>query len=226
MTWAPPEPYHRVVITGRTQTGKTSFIRCALLDTLGAYIIYDPDMQFSGCGHVVSRGKEFKQAIRDGHRHIVYQPSDIMMGVADVRIQEFENICGVINHLRNVTFIVDEVSHITRPENRRAAFVPPTFRMLIVRRMKEPYRIGIYISTQRMKDADVDLLSQAQVTYTFAQNALDAKYISEKIGMQISKMIETLPPYKYLKYDHLSREITMGDFTWTPPPSPVTNRPS
>jgi AAA+ ATPase superfamily predicted ATPase len=225
MTWVPPEPYYRVVITGRTQTGKTSFIRCALLGELNAYIIYDPDMQFNGYGQVVENVKAFVAAIKGGARQIVFQPRDILMGYPDARIEEFEMLCKIIDRLRNVTFIVDEVSHITRPENRRAAFVPPTFRMLIVRRMKSPYRIGIIITTQRMKDADVDFISQAQHTYTFAQNATDAKYIAEKLGMPIKELIESLPPHEYLRYDHITREINRGNFTWTPPPSRVTSPP-
>ena len=227
MDWVPPEPYYRVVITGRTQTGKTSFIRCALLPTLRAYIIYDPDMQFNNTyGRIVDNGRAFIAAIKSGHRRIIYQPSDQLMGYPEARIEDFESICRVIDKLRNVTFIVDEVSHITRPENRRAAFVPPTFRMLIVRRMKIPHRIGIIITTQRMKDADVDFISQSQMTYTFAQNSMDAKYIAEKIGMPIHKDIETLPMHEYLKYDHMTREISRGSFTWTPPPSPLQNQPS
>lgn len=218
----------RIVITGRTQTGKTSFLRCAVLHQLNAYIIYDPDNQFTGYGVLVTTIPELIKAIKQGHRKIVFQVRDILMrgDMGEARREEFELLCQIIVRLRNVTFIIDEISEVTRPTGKKIATMPPTLGLIIKRRMKSPYNIGVIVTTQRMKDADVDFITQAQLTYTFQQNSSDAKYVAERLGMNtrdLRELIETLPPYHYLKYNHTTRALTRGTFEWFPPPKQDTH---
>ena len=217
--------YSRIVIAGRTQTGKTSFVRCALLPWLGSFICYDPDLQFTGYGKIVETIPELRKAIvKDGHRRIIFQPRDLLMGMAEERVEEFELICRTIDKLQNVTFIIDEISHITRPEFRRSAFIPPVFAMIIKRREKLPHRIGVICTTQRLADSDINLLSQSRYSYSFQLNAHDAEYVSKKWGMgkDMQRQLEALPLYKYIKYNHETGALSTGTFEYVPYPGEQT----
>jgi len=214
----------RIVVTGRTQTGKTSLVRCSLLGELGSYIIYDPDYQFTGYGYPVDIVPDLIEAIRKGERQIIFQVRDVLMrgDMWDGRREEFEMLCQVVNRLKNVTLIIDEVAEVTRRPGTKAATMPPTLGLIIRRRMKAPHNIGVIVTTQRMKDADVDFLTQAQLTYTFQQNASDAKYVAEKLGIDTKEMREvimSLPDYNFLKYNHKNGDISRGDFGWVEPPT-------
>jgi len=225
-----PLRWNRTVVTGRTQTGKTSFVRCSLLGQLGAYIIFDPDNQFDGYGFIVDTVPALIEAIRAGHRQIIFQVRDVLMrgDMWDGRREEFELLCQVVNRLKNVTLIIDEVAEVTTSPGKKGATMPPTLGLIIKRRMKRPYKIGLIFTSQRMADADTGFLSQAQITYTFQQNAGDAKYVAEKLGYgtkDMRELIMSLPDYHYLKYDHRTGDISRGTFGWIPPPKIDTNQP-
>jgi hypothetical protein len=141
--------------------------------------------------------------------------------MAELRIDEFELLCQYVSKLRNVTFIIDEISEVTRPAGKKVASMPPTLGMIIKRRQKAPHNIGVIVTTQRMKDADVDFITQSRFTYTFQQNPSDAKYVAEKLGIATKEMVElitTLPLYHYIKFDHTDQSIKRGTFEWFPNP--------
>lgn len=210
----PLERFHRAAFAGMTQSGKTFFLKYGIIPTLGKYIIYDPDLQFdslvsSGHARIVDNYDDFKRLFKGRFPRIIFQPREEMMGNYDARLMEFEQICDDINRLRegNLTFIVDEIKYLTM--KRRQAFIPPQFSTMITRREKEPHRIGVYFTTQRPKDACLDLLTQCRHIYAFRLLPKDIKYVEESFPVEIETTINTAEKFTCLHYDVDARKVTM-----------------
>jgi hypothetical protein len=209
------ERFHRVAIAGMTQSGKTTFLREAIVPMLGRYIIYDPDMQFDSLtmdpqrARIVDNYDEFRRLFKGGFPRIVFQPRDEMMNDYDSRVLEFEQICEDINRLRDrpLTFIVDEIAYITF--KRRIATVPPQFQLMISRREKEPHRIGVFFTTQRPKHACVDLLTQCRHIYAFKLLNKDIRYVEESFPVSIQDMMYDMEDFACIHYDVEEMRVTI-----------------
>ena len=200
------ERYHRVAFAGMTQSGKTTFLREAVVPTLGKYVIYDPDYQFDSLvlpphrARIVDNYMEF-QRLFPIYPRIVYQPRDEMMKDYEARIMEFEEICSDINGLNvgNLTFVIDEIAYITF--KRRQAVIPPNFQLMVARREKDPFRIGVYFTTQRPKHACVDLLTQCRHIYAFKLLNKDTRYVEESFPIAINDLIQEVEDFSCVHYD-------------------------
>ena len=215
-------PPYRRVIAGRTRMGKTMYMRYKIIANSPAYIIYDPDEQFSDVGAVTHNYDEFVALLNSGAQRVVFQPTDEIAGQPEMLVLEFDQICQFISqNVRNFQFCIDEISIITKAGGSRVPKCPMWLGVLLKRRMKAPHNIGLVMTTQRMKDADVEFLSQAQESIMFAQNQVDAKYVAEKVGIRtitrpdgsfvhLERALQELPPYTYVKFDHQLRKTFMG----------------
>lgn len=209
--------FHRSAIVGMTQSGKTFFLRKAIVPMLGKYVIYDPDFQFSELSEpphrarIINNYNEFKRLFPIYPR-IVFQPRDEMMNNFEARITEFEQICDDINALKegNLTFVVDEIAYITF--KRGKAQVPPNFYLMITRREKIPYRIGVIFTTQRPKHACLDLLTQCRHIYSFKLMNKDTRYVEESFPIKIEGLIKEIPDHACLHYDVNEQKISVEMF--------------
>jgi hypothetical protein len=113
-----------------------------------------------------------------------------------------------------MTFIIDEIAHITLRRDR--AIIPPELQKMIKRRMKEPSperpqgRVGVYVTTQRPKDAAVDFITQCQHIIAFKLLPRDVKYVSEAfpVGIDLSDIINyKLGKYQAIHYDVETQEL-------------------
>ncbi|MHA1286400.1 MAG: hypothetical protein ACTSPB_03235 [Candidatus Thorarchaeota archaeon] len=208
------QPYHRLIVVGAVQSGKTTFIKDYLIPALGRFIVYDPDLHFGGCGVVCHTPETLEMALRQGITQLVYQPTAEEIKHFEYRIQCFEKICAIVNGLRHFTLVVDEIRYITRPMGKKQTQMPPEFAFTILRRMKKAGegrkggRIGVFVTTQRLKDSDLDLVSQAQHMIIFRLEKVDINYIEERINATIRDKVVTLKPYHYLHYCALDSTVT------------------
>lgn len=199
----------KAFITGNS--GKTTFLKEGIVPYLPRWVAYDPDLHFGNIkGVKICRTYEDFEKKFPFENKIAFQPDDDVMGNFDRRVAEFEQVCERINHLGvKMTFIIDEIAHVTLRRDR--AIIPPELQKMIKRRMKEPSperpqgRIGVYLTTQRPKDAAVDFLTQCQHIIAFKLLPRDVKYVREAfpVGVDIDDIIN----YKLNKYQAIHYEV-------------------
>jgi hypothetical protein len=203
--------FHRVLIIGATQSGKTTYLKKAIVPHLPRFVVYDPDLHFGDVKgvKVVTTYEKFEDVF-PYHNRIVFQPDDSMMGNFDKRVEEFEAICKRINDLGvKMTFVVDEISHVTL--KRSHAIIPQEFQKMIKRRMKAPTperpqgNIGIFVTTQRPKDAAVDFITQCQHVISFKLLPKDIDYVKDAFPFNID--IESLINFKLKKYEAIHYDM-------------------
>lgn len=200
-------------ITGNS--GKTTFLKEGIVPYLPRWVAYDPDLHFGDIkGVKICRTYDDFEDSFPFENKIAFQPEDDVMGNFDRRVAEFEQVCERVNRLGvKMTFIIDEIAHVTLRRDR--AIIPPELQKMIKRRMKEPTpdrpqgRIGVYLTTQRPKDAAVDFLTQCQHIIAFKLLPRDVKYVKEAfpVGVDIDDIIN----YKLGKFQAIHYEVDTQD---------------
>ena len=209
------KPY-RIIVVGRTRSGKTFFVKHWLLRQIGRYVIYDPREEFnSEDGEIVNTTEDLSKMLSDDggawkrrnknigdlkHPKIIFQPTDINFKSVKKRLKEFSEICALINEQRDMFFVVNQLSDISLAENRVKPRLPEDF-LFMMRKRKRKQGIGIVIITQRLKDTDSGLVIQSQLLVMFDMLEIDIKYIEDKMGIKIPKKQVSILPDNYIKYD-------------------------
>ncbi len=213
--------YQRMLVVGSTQCGKTFYLR-DFVNGLNRYVIYDPDCQFgysidnpTSYDALVNNIPSFKRAYVNRLNRIVFQPRESMIMDDDKRIAEFDTLTAYVNQMRYLTFVIDEISSVTLRGNSKVGYCPKHLKATIKRKMKEPVgdrggRIGIIATTQRLKDADVDFITQINELIVFNMLPRDVKYVEENTGFEISEHLSKLPMDWYLYYNRFTKEVRKG----------------
>lgn len=218
----------RLLITGQTQSGKTEYLKFKLRN-VPRYVCYDPDEHLSAAefGIQCADTTHLKKLLDKGERRIVYVPSDDVMANFDDRADEFDEMCEIINdddyHDRDnpLTFAIDEIATVTLPPGKRTPVCPEQFAIAIKRKMKKG--LGLFATTQRLKDCDVDFITQAQIIVMFRLMKHDIRYIQEKVGIDFSPLIlgagksqadysvkPVLKRWHYIYFDNDTKETYIG----------------
>lgn len=170
----------RVLIAGKTQSGKSFFIKKAILPKLSAYIIYDIKREYGSFGVVVHSLGELKERLKDDCKKIVYQMSNISA-------QHFGEVSDFIYaNLRNFVFVVDEIQNfVTR------SAIPDGFKRLVCIGEGEPRRLGIIGATQRPANVHADFKGNVSVCVAFRfVSPLDTGALSHFFGEDSLKSLE------------------------------------
>lgn len=216
-------PY-RILVVGMTRSGKTYWVREYLLRLLRKdgyrYIVYDPDEEFSSKDGTVTSDYTKIPEILEKDRWVIFQPPPDHIAKARLRVKVFEAIAEFVFNWASekikegknekIFLIIDELSYITLA-GRRTPKMPEKFQMVIKRGMKRG--IGVCATTQRLKDADVDYITQSQVVVIFDSLPHDVKYIEDKLPIKLPKIYRNnvialdLQEHEFFVYNHAHRRI-------------------
>ena len=203
----------KVFITGNS--GKTTFLKKAIMPYLLRWVAYDPDSHFVDIPGVtvVESFEEFEDNF-PSKPNIVFVPTDDMMKSFDKRVAEFNAVClKICDEGAHMTFIIDEIANVTMKNNR--ASIPEELQVMIKRRempldknRKTGGRIGVFVTTQRPKDAAVDLITQCKHVIAFRLTLKDIKYVEESYDVELRDIISSLKPFQAVHYEDGSTELT------------------
>lgn len=188
------EPNFRIFITGKTQSGKTYFAR-HLAKQIPNVLIYDIKRQYSDLGAVVHTILELESAFSAGCTRVIYQPLDLS-------IEHFDAVCAwIVEHLRNITFFVEEVHKFAQKHK-----IPPAFNTLLTVCQGPPYFIGIVSICQRTANVHNDILSQSTVWFVFKLFLLaDAEAVEGSTNIK-AQDIMNLPYFYYFSFNDADKE--------------------
>lgn len=149
-------PNKRVLIAGKTQSGKSHFTKKVILSSLSSYIIYDMKREYSAFGVVVRSIPELKAKLAEGCKKIVYQ-------MQDFSLEHFGEVSDFIYfNLRRFVFVIDEIQNfVTRSK------MPDGFKRLVFAGEGEPRYLGIIGTSQRPANVNTDFKAQISVCVCF-----------------------------------------------------------
>lgn len=160
-------------------------------------IIYDPMRQFSDCGVVIDNRQAlllFLQSNVKKKFRVIYQPH-IGLSDQDVIHNEFKEICRVVNCLRDIYFLVDEIDNCLSQNHHENGY----FRNIIQRGRHD--RISVVATTIRYTDVQRALTAQADMIICFhTHEPSDVQYFKSYFG-DMARELPTLLPFHYLKYE-------------------------
>lgn len=156
-------PKRRMMVYGKTQSGKSYWVR-TWLKSVNAYLIWDVKKQYSEFGVVVDSVNELVLAVRSGAERIVFQPMDLSV---------FDSLCGfIVDNMRGFLFVVEEVQLVTSPN-----FTPPKFMHIIS--VLEEEGVGVIGVSQRPSQVSTVLRGNCSYVVSFRLNEdIDKKAVS------------------------------------------------
>ncbi len=157
----------RVMLTGITQTGKTTLVKM-LLRSVARFIIYDTKQQYSALGHVVHNLQDLHAALKAGVTRFVYQS-------ANVTPEDFDQVCRYVYlYLRNMLLVVEELQIFCSYSK-----ITPWFMKLLTISQGENYNgashVGVWGITQQPVRVHWDFKSQVSIIVTFRLGDKDAE---------------------------------------------------
>lgn len=138
-------PWLRGLCCGKTQHGKTYFIRKAILRQVRNYVVYNTKAEgkYREFGVNVSSVEQLRRVILEGATRVVYIPHDLSK-------EHFDEVCRVLwETSQNFLFVVEEVQTYGA-----AGYCTPWFKRMITQ--GEERGIGILATTQSPVNAPWD----------------------------------------------------------------------
>jgi len=160
-------------------------------------------------GKRVSTVEEVERII-DRVPKINFYVTDEIFADYDMRRDVFNELTKIVNRSKRFTFVIDELASVTLKPGSRVASCPAQLQITVRRREKPPWYIGVYVTAQRLKDCDVDLLSQVDHLLMWDMYPMDVDYIEEKLGIEIRSRVESLEKYQYVYYCHEDKSVSVG----------------
>lgn len=184
------EPWLRVFVCGKTQSGKSHLVKRVILPQLANILVYDIKREYGEHGVVCHTLEQIVRAFHDGVRRVIYQPTDLSM-------DHFDRLCAwVWDTLRNVTLVVDEVHNFCT-----SSVISPAFKRLITVAQGEPYRIGVVAISQRPANVHNDIKSNASLWFVFRLFLeADVRAVEMSSGIP-GESVRSLGQHCFLVYD-------------------------
>jgi hypothetical protein len=137
-------PRTRGFVAGKTQVGKTFFVK-SIIKSTKRYIIYDTKHQYGGFGMLVRSLEQLKTAIFNRCTRVVYQPENYST-------EHFDKICEFIRfNLQNFLFVIEEIQvYVSK------GIMPDNFQYIIT--AMEEKGVGILATSQRPQAVHNDFL--------------------------------------------------------------------
>lgn len=150
-------PNHRIFITGKTQSGKTTLCK-KIIAGIKNVIVYDIKRQYSSLGTAVNNIPSLSNALKTTTK-IIYQPFDLSPEHLD-EVSKY-----IFYNLKNLTFVVEEAHKFATKHK-----IPQFFNSLVTMCEGEPYHIGIIAITQRPANIHNDIISSSSMIICFRLN--------------------------------------------------------
>lgn len=185
-----------IIILGKKGSGKSVMAR-HYAAAKRRLVVYDPMRQFSILGVVVHEIEDLGHYLIQNSRgrfRVVYQP-DIAFRKDDFVKEEFKAICRLVNCLKDVYFMVDEIDNCLSPRSQDNW----SFSNMIQRGRHD--RISLIATTIRYTDVQRNLTAQADVIICFhTHEPSDVQYFKAYFGA-MARELPALPPFHFLKYE-------------------------
>lgn len=185
-------------MAGMTRSGKTVLIR-QLLNKFPRVVVHDRKNEWAEWAQknhylTIHDVGTLQAAIQKGYKRMVYMPRDPSM-------EDFDEVCKIIFHTGNIYFCVDEAQSYS-PYGR----IPFYFGELM--RLGAGRGIGVCSLVQRPRETGNVLISEASIVIVFRlQLDTDRTKISSFVGKQVFEPLNELPPWHFLLYDSVPRDI-------------------
>jgi hypothetical protein len=195
----------RYAVVGTTQSGKTTFVREALLpmfENSGIRIVFwDGAAKNLDWKHDVRvrSPDECRRALKAGRKKILYQyrPKNVTKKNTDDMGEDFNDLCHVLYDEGNLLFYVDEASFVSTPMS-----IWHWYKMLIIGGAGRG--LGVISAGQRPREMNNALFAQSQYIFSFPlEMRTDITKLVEG-GVRDPKIYETieaLPQYHYYFYN-------------------------
>ncbi len=177
----------RVLIIGRTGSGKTFFVKNWLLPHYDKYVFWDVKHENKDARQDITLNtpKELEQNIKS-YNKILYQPTHSAE-------EDFDDVCEIIFHNGDFTLYVDEASIISTATKI-------TYWHNMIMTQGRSYNVGIINATQRPRIIHNTMISEAEHIFSFNLNLeTDIYKIKQQTGDSADE-IRYLPEHYFLYY--------------------------
>lgn len=191
-----------VVVGGASRSGKTAFVKRAILKVPRVFA-WDCEDQFSalrGWHRVASRAALLEAAKRPGRAKVAYVPA----GDLSAEFEFFASCCMYAGRfVEPLTVIAEELADVSTP-----AKAPGAWGVLVRRGLKRG--ITIYAISQRWSEADKTAFGNASDYVIFRQSSADdVRYIARKTRIDEAE-INALKPLQFVHLDAYTQEVKRG----------------
>lgn len=195
------ERAERIVIFGRTQSGKTTLVK-RLVAGYSSLVIVDPKRRFELARAVIVDGRPdaFAQTWPQRHRRVIYRP--------DPAAKRGEDVALVLARVRaygRTAVVVDEAMEFST-----SGWILPAYKALITQGAE--LQIPVYSLSQRPKGIHNVILTEAEHAFVFdLASAGDREKVAEFFGDGAVERPGV--PYAFL----YAGTHTAGEVLWIPP---------
>ncbi len=178
----------RIFISGRTGTGKTHLVKYYLLPHYNKYVFYDVKRENSDVIHdvIITTPKELKNNINK-YDKVLYQPKNLTD-------KDFNDVCEIVFNARDNTLYMDEAALVSSPTK-----ILYWHRILVTQ--GRSYGVGSINTTQRPRDVNNTLISEAEHLFVFSLNLeTDIVKIKQMTGTAADE-VYFLPEHHFLYYN-------------------------
>lgn len=152
------KPYYRYFIAGKTQRGKSTWIKKHLA-SFSNYVVIDSVKNEYGpeYGTPAASAADVVRLLRSGVRKIIWKaPPSVVSRELDALVR------FLFNHVTNFLLVIDEIQLYCSKHSIGAAL-----RDYVAAGEGEPRRLGLMVSSQRPQNVHNDFISQSTVRVSF-----------------------------------------------------------
>ena len=187
----------RILICGKTRTGKTTLAKKVLFPQYTRRIFWDVKIEnndlLPNCS-LCTTPAELEAALQHGKVSILYQPRSL-------DIHDFDRVCEIVFNAGNFTLFIDEVATVCTP-----SIIAPWYNQILIRGASRG--IGCINITQRPRACYNTILSEAEYFFIFRlQLETDVSKIKQVVPREHLENIYSMPYYCSLFIDTLNDEI-------------------